>query len=139
MKNLLRPSSGRRLLVCAVALALLTTSGLFARYGAFVYSTGQGSFGAWGLSWNWRTKNAAVRSAVNTATYYNGSYLDGYRFAWWNHRGYEAGARGYDYYGDYVRFGWSRGWRSRGAAVNYAVNRLGYNTYDLGYASGYNR
>ncbi len=139
MKTPLRVSSPLKLLLMVSAVCLLSASGAFARYGAFAYSTGNGSFGAYGLSWNWRTANAAVRSAAKTARYYNGGYLNGYRYAWWGHRGYEAGARGYDYYGDYVRFGWARGWRTRRSAVNYAVNRLGYHTYDLGYASGFNR
>lgn len=139
MKNPLRSSRSLKILAVVSAISLLAGSALFARYGAFVYSTGSGSFGAYGLSWNWRTVNGAVNSAAATARYYNGGFLDGYNYAWWGHRGYEAGARGYNYDGSYVRFGWARGWRTRGGAVNYAINRLVYDTYSLGYASGFNR
>lgn len=128
------------LALSAVALfSFVGTESAHARYGAFVSSTGAGSFGAYGLSWNWRTPRAAVNSAVSSARYYNGGYLNGYRFKWWGHRGFEAGARGFNWDGSYVSFGWARGWRTRRGAVNYAVGRLGWNTYDLGYVSGFNR
>ena len=139
MKTRLRSSGSLKFLVVLATVSLLAVGGLFARYVAFVYWTGGESFGAYGLSWNCRTANAAVNSAVSTATYYNGGPLNGYRFAWWRHRGYEAGARGFNYDASYVKFGWARGWSTRNGAINYAVGRLGYNTYSLGYASGYNR
>jgi hypothetical protein len=139
MKLRLRSSSPLKLLVVVSAVSLLTVSGLFANYGAFAYSTGSGSYGAYGLSWNWRTANGAIASAASTASYYNGGYLNGYQYAWWGHTGFEAGARGFNWDGSYVNFGWARGWRTRNGAVNYAIGRLGYNNYSLGYASGYNR
>lgn len=139
MKLRLRSSRPLKWLLVASAFFLLTAGGAHARYGAFAYSTGSGSYGAYGLSWNWRTAKAAVNSAVSTARYYNGGYLNGYRYAWWGHAGYEAGARGFNWDGSYVNFGWARGWRTRSGAINYAIGRLGYNTYSLGYASGFNR
>lgn len=138
MKHSFTLSRSKKLILAATALVLVAAGSAQARYGAFAYSTGSGSFGAWGLSWNWRTAGAAVNSAVATARYNNGGYLDGYRYAWWGHRGYEAGARGFNWDGSYVSVGWARGWRTRPAAINYAVSRLGYNTYSLGYTSGYN-
>ncbi len=138
MKSRLRSSNPRKFLSVVAAVGLLTTGGLFANYGAFASSTGSGSFGIYGLSWNWRTVNGAVNAAVNSAYYANGGYLNGYRYVWWGHRGWEAGARGFNYYGNYVNFGWARGWRTRGSAINYAVGRLGYNRYGLSYRSGYN-
>lgn len=138
MKLSFAPLRSKKVVAVVAAVLLITAGSVHARYGAFAYSTGSGSFGAWGLSWNWRTAGAAINSAVSTARYQNGGWLDGYRYAWWSHRGWEAGARGYDWSGSRVSVGWARGWRTRPAAVNYAVNRLGYNTYSLGYVSGYN-
>ena len=139
MKTRLHSSSPLKFLVVASAVCVLTVSGLFANYGAFVYSTDSGSYGAYGLSWNWRTANGAINSAASTARYYNGGYLGGYNYAWWGHNGYEAGARGFNWDASYVAFGWARGWRTRNGAVNYAISRLGYNNSSHGYASGFNR
>ena len=133
-----RTSRSLKFLVVLSAFSILSMSGLFAGYGAFVSSTGSGSFGAYGLSWNWRTPNGAVNSAASSARYYNGGYLNGYRYNYWATRGYEAGARGFNYDGSYVNFGYAKGWNTRNGAINYAVSFLGYNTYSLGYVSGYN-
>ncbi len=137
MKLSLNPLRSRKLIVVLAAIVVLAGTA-HARYGAFAFSTGNGSFGAYGLSWNWQTAGSAINSAVSTARYNNGGWLNGYRYAWWSHRGYEAGARGYNWDGSNVSFGWARGWRTRSSAINYAVNQLGYNTYSLGYVSGYN-
>jgi len=133
-----RNSRPLKFLVVLSAISLFSVSGLLANYGAFVSSTGSGSFGAYGLSWNWRTANGAINSAVSSARYNNGGYLNGYRYNYWANRGFEAGARGFNYNTSYVSFGFAKGWNTRNSAINYAVSFLGYNTYSLGYVSGYN-
>jgi hypothetical protein len=67
MKSKLRSSRPLKFLVALSAVTLLSVSGAFANYGAFVSSTGAGSFGAFGLSWNWRTNNGAINAAVMAA------------------------------------------------------------------------
>jgi len=138
MKSKLRSSRPLKFLAALSAITLFSASGLFANYGAFVSSTGAGSFGAFGLSWNWRSSNSAINAAVSSARYYNGGYLNGYRYNWWGQRGWEAGVRGYNYDGSYVNFGYARGWSTRNSAINYANGFLGYNTYWYGRMSGYN-
>jgi len=119
-------------------LALVGMGSAKAYYGAFVSSTGYGSFGIYGLSWNWLTPGSAVNSAVAGARNSNGGYLNGYRYNWWANRGYEAGARGFNWNRTYVSFGWARGWSTRTSAVNFAYNQLGWNTNGLSYRSAYN-
>jgi hypothetical protein len=139
MKPILRRTRPLLLAAAATLALLLVPKESKADFGAFAYSNGPGSFGAYGLSWNWRTPNAAVNAAAASARRNNGGFLDGYRFAWWGNRGWSAGARGYDYYGDFVRFGWARGWRTRNGAANFAINRLGWETYGLGWVAAFNR
>lgn len=100
-----------------------------AKYGAFAYSTGSGSFGAFGMTWNYRTSSAAWSAAVATAKSRNGGYLNGVRGGWWSHRGWAAGARGWTSNKRGVKFAWNYGWKTASAAVNSAVNRV----YNAGY------
>ena len=119
-------------------VCLFSTTEASAKYGAFAYSTGSGSFGAFGLAYNYSTSSSAASAAVSYARSANGGYLNGYKYVWWSNRGYCAGARGYNYDGSRVSVGYAYGWSSANSAVNYAYGKLGSNTYSLGYYYGYN-
>ncbi len=112
-----------------------------ARYGAVAYSTGEESFGAVGLTWNWRTRSSAITGAIRQAEDSNGGYLDGYKTYWWSYRGYNAAARGFSEDGEFVKFGWSYGWKTSRGAINAALKKVSsyYYPVDRGYVYGYNR
>jgi hypothetical protein len=126
------------LLTVLTCLLVFTSNASARRYGAIAYSSGEGSFGVTGLAWNWGTSSAAVSRAIGKARDINGGYLNGYRSYWWNHRGYNAAARGYSEDGSYVKFGWSYGWRTSSGAVNAALNKVYYYPYQRQYIYGYN-
>lgn len=111
-----------------------------AHYGAIVYSTGEGSFGSTGLASNWGTRSGAINAAIRLARDASpDGYLDGYRSYWWNFRGYNAAARGFNEDATFVKFGWSYGWRTANGSINAAMNKVYNYPYNREYVYGYTR
>jgi hypothetical protein len=121
-------------LLFTLAIVALLPFGTHARYSAYAISSYEGSFGAYGFAYNYRTANGAVNAAVNIMPGYSP-----YNYRYSSRHGYCAFARGYDSSYTFWYSGYTRGYRTRSGAISAAKSLLPYyGRYSRSYRSGYN-